>query len=235
MAPEEPIAKDAYNRLAEDYAEDVRENAYNAELEFPGTSTLIPDVHGKRVLDAGCGTGVYTEYLLEEGAEVVGIDVSSAMLAQARETVGNRADFLQADLGGSLRFLEANSFDAIVSALALGYVRNWETVFSAFERTLRPGGSLVFSTGHPMDQFDPEDCEGAVYFDIERLTKEWAVDVPYYRRPFAAILNPLLETGFQLDRILEPQPTERFKELRPARYEKESRHPVFVCVRAHLP
>ena len=48
----------------------------------------------------------------------------------------------------------------------------------------------------------------------------------------AKILDPVLDNGFRLETIVEPQPTQNFKELRPERYEKESRHPVFLCARA---
>lgn len=231
-ADDDPIAKAAYDELADAYAADVRTNAYNAELEFPATSSLIPDVDGKRVLDAGCGTGVYTEWLVDQGADVVGVDVSDEMLGHAIEQVGDRAAFERADLEAPLEFATARSFDGIVSALALSYVEDWRGVFSEFARLLRPGGFFVFSTGHPLDEFPPENDEAENYFEIERLSKEWDVDVPYYRRPFSEMLNPLLENGFQLDTIVEPQPTEAFAEQRPDRYEKESRYPVFLCVRA---
>jgi len=227
-----PIAKTAYDELADTYAEDVKTNPYTAELEFPATSSLIPKVNGKRILDAGCGTGFYTKWLVEQGGDVLGIDVSDEMLSHAVEQVGDRAEFIQADLGETLDFLPEDSFDGIVSALALSYVKDWEQVFSEFNRILTSGGFLVFSTGHPLDQFPPENNEGENYFEIEELSKEWEVDVPHYRRPFSEMLNPVLENGFQLDTIVEPQPTEAFKELRPERYEKESRYPVFLCVRA---
>lgn len=235
MTDDEPIARAAYDELADSYAEDVKTNAYNAEIEFPGTSSLVPDVDGERVLDAGCGTGHYTEWLVEQGADVLGIDVSEEMLGHAREAVGDRAEFRRADLGEPLDFLAANSFDGVVSALALGYVGDWDGAFSEFHRVLRPGGFLVFSTGHPLDQFPPENDEAENYFEVEKLTKEWEVEVPYYRRPFSEILGPVLDNGFRLDEIVEPQPTERFRELRPERYEKESRYPVFLCVRATKP
>jgi len=45
-------------------------------------------------------------------------------------------------------------------------------------------------------------------------------------------LNPLLEAGFVLERILEPIPTEQFKQADPKGYEKLSRQPGFLCIRA---
>lgn len=241
----EPIARSAYDELAASYAADVRTDPYNADLEFPATSALVPDVTDSRVLDAGCGTGFYTDWLTEQGATVAGVDASEEMLARARERADDDATFYRADLGEDLTFAESDSFDGVVSALALDYVADWRQPLSEFARVLRPGGFLVLSTGHPLDQFpfgesetgetDTDGASGeANYFEVERREKSWDVAVPYYRRPLSAVVNPLVETGFRLDRVVEPQPTERFRERRPERYETESRQPVFLCVRAEL-
>ncbi|MHC4408490.1 MAG: class I SAM-dependent methyltransferase, partial [Planctomycetota bacterium] len=53
-----------------------------------------------------------------------------------------------------------------------------------------------------------------------------------YRRPLESMLNPLIEAGFRIDRILEPKPTEAFRETRPGDYDSLMREPVFLCVRA---
>lgn len=232
MPDDDPIARDAYDELADEYAAEVEESPYNADLEFPATTDLIPDVAGKRVLDAGCGTGAYTGWLLDRGADVVGVDASEAMLAHARERVGDRADLRRADLAEPLDVAD-DAFDGIVSALALGYVRDWEATFAEFARVLAPGGFLVFSVKHPFDEFPLAPDED--YFAVERRTKEWAVDVPYYRRPLSAVIDPLLANGFRLDALVEPQPTDAFAEKWPERYEKESKRPVFLCVRAVAP
>lgn len=227
---DEPTVEAAYDELAEEYAREVETSAYNADLAFPGTIELVPDVDGERVLDAGCGTGVYTEWLLEQGAEVVGVDVSEEMLAEAADRVGERATLHRADLAEPLEFADADSFDGVVSVLVLGYVEDWRRPFSEFARVLEPGGFLVFTVANPFDEFPLDEDEN--YFAVERRVKEWSVEVPYYRRPLSEVLNPLVEAGFRVDRIAEPQPTEEFREKRPERYEKESRWPVFLCVRA---
>lgn len=227
---EDPIATEAYDELAEEYAEQVESNAYNAHLDFPATTGLVPDVAGERVLDAGCGAGQYTEWLLEQGADVVGVDASEGMLAEARERVGQRATLRQADLGQPLSFARDDSFDGVLSALVLDYVPDWEATFAEFARILRPGGFVVVSVTHPFDEFPLSP--GANYFDVEERTKEWSTEVPYYRRPLSAMVNPVLDAGFRLDRLLEPRPTPAFAEKRPEAYETESRRPVFLCLRA---
>jgi len=231
VPPDDPIAEAAYDAVAATYDAEVEDDPYNADLEMPGTTSLVPDVEGLRVLDAGCGSGIYTEWLLEAGAaEVVGVDVSAAMLERARERVGAGATFHRADLGKPLDCLDDAAFDGVVSALALDYVADWDATFGEFARVLRPGGFVVFSVGHPLEQFVDTAAEN--YFERERLVKDWDVEVPYYRRPLADMLEPLLANGLRLDGVVEPEPTEGFRETLPERYGKESRQPVFLCLRA---
>lgn len=50
------------------------------------------------------------------------------------------------------------------------------------------------------------------YFAVERRVEEWSVDGPYYRRPLTEVFGPLLETGFRIDAVSAPRPTEPFRE-----------------------
>jgi hypothetical protein len=58
------------------------------------------------------------------------------------------------------------------------------------------------------------------------------VHIPCFRRSLEVTLNPLLETGFRLDKALEPKPTEEFKETDPKHYGELLRQPSFLCLRA---
>jgi SAM-dependent methyltransferase len=230
---DQPLALSAYEQLADGYAERAPTKPFNADLERPTTQGLLPDVSGMDVVDAGCGPGITTEYLLEAAAEVTGIDASPAMLAHARERAPD-AEFLRCDFGETLPF-ESNRFDLVYSSLAFDYVADWDSLFSELARVLRPAGLVVFSSGHPVADFfhfDPEN-----YFETEVVSEVWTgfgdpVEVPTYRRPLAAILNPLLNAGFRLDRIEEAQPTEAFREKDPETFARVSREPTFLSVRA---
>jgi hypothetical protein len=61
------------------------------------------------------------------------------------------------------------------------------------------------------------------------------IDVPFYRRPFSEVINPLVETGFELDEPVEPTPNETFEDEKPESYEKRSTCPTFICARASIP
>jgi len=196
---------------------------------------LVPDVAGKRILDAGCGHGRYAAWLSERGADVVAVDENAEMLAQARRRVGDPVTFRRADITEPLEFAAADEFDGVVCGLSLHYVENWRESFAEFARVLRPGGFLVFSAQHPVDEYVAFDARN--YFEVEREQMTWSVDgedvdVPFYRRPFSEVVNPLLETGFQLDELVEPTPRESFEEKKPESYEKRLQYPTFLCVRA---
>lgn len=234
---EKPIALDAYEELAELFAALVDTKPHNAFYDRPATLSLLPAVEGRRVLDAGCGPGAYAEWLVLHGAEVVAFDASEKMVRFARERLAGRARVLHADFSRPLDFLEDASFDIVLSALALDYVKDWRRVFAEFHRVLRAPGHLVFSIEHPFDSYRRHK-EAESYLKTELVRYDWRgfggvpVSVPAYRRPFSEVVNPLIETGFRVERLLEPLPTEEFKKAEPVEYEKLCREPAFLCVRA---
>jgi SAM-dependent methyltransferase len=135
-----------YDAMAADYAA-AEDNPYNAYYEQPNLRALLPAVAGRRVLDAGCGAGRTCEWLVEQGAEVVGIDASPEMLGRARERVP-AASFALADLANPLAF-EDGSFDIAVAGLVMHYLRDWVPTLRELRRVLRPDGVFVLSTHHP--------------------------------------------------------------------------------------
>jgi malonyl-CoA O-methyltransferase len=113
-----------------------------------------------RVLDAGCGTGHALPLLRRRypQAELVGLDIAQAMLAQARARQpapglwgrlrGRRPlPLLCADLEALP--LADDSLDMVWSNLALQWLDDPETVFRGLRRALRPDGLLIFSTFGP--------------------------------------------------------------------------------------
>lgn len=231
-----PIAQEAYDVLAEAYAALVDTKPHNAYYERPATLSLLPDVKGKRVLDAGCGPGVYAEWLVNRGAEVVAFDANEKMVGLARERLGDRAQIMQANLEQPLDFLRDGCFDIVVSPLVMDYVKDWERVFAEFYRVLGEVGCLVFSMEHPYAKYE-DHRETSNYFEVEVVEYEWtgfgmAVRVPSYRRPVSEVINPLVRAGFIVEQIVKPIPTEEFRQKAPGVYEVLSRRPGFMCVRA---
>jgi len=233
------IAYDAYERLADAYAELVDTKPHNAYLERPATLSLLPDVGGKRVLDAGCGPGVYSEWLAGHGADVTAVDASPKMVEHARGRLGDTVEVRLHDLRAPLDFLADDGVDLVVAALVMDYIEDWVPVFREFRRILRGGGALVFSVGHPFfDYFIKEEVED--YFRVEEVEMWWSgfgvrVLMPSYRRPLGSIFNALHEAGFLVERVIEARPTPEYREADPEGYEVVSKRPSFLCVKAIVP
>jgi SAM-dependent methyltransferase len=231
-----PVAQEAYDELAEAYAAMVDTKPHNAYYERPATLSLLPVVKGKLVLDAGCGPGAYSEWLVAHGADVVAMDANEKMVRLAKQRLGDKVPVLQANLESPLDFLADASFDVIVSPLVMDYIKLWMPTFKEFHRILKLGGCLVFSMEHPYMKYATHHLMSN-YFKVERVEYVWRgfgkpVRVPSYRRPMSAVINPLLKAGFILDQILEPLPTQEFKEEDPEEYEELIRSPGFMCIRA---
>jgi SAM-dependent methyltransferase len=230
-----PIALQAYELLAEAYAAKSDTKAHNAYCERPATLSLLPDVNGLHVLDAGCGPGSYSEWLLERGARVTAVDASPKMLAAAKARLGDGVAFHLADLAGPLPFLKPSTFDIVLAPLVLDYIEHWPPVLSRFREALQPGGLLIFSGGHP--SFDAAYYKTQNYFATEQVSAVWkgfgpVVEVPSFRRSLASILNDVIQSGFDIEQILEPQPTPEFRLTEPEKYESLFRQPCFLCCKA---
>lgn len=232
----QPTAQQAYDQLADAFAEQSDTKPHNAYYERPATISLLPDVNGLRVLDAGCGPGWYANWLVDHGARVVAFDANEKMVQHTRRRLGDRAEVLQATLDQPLSFLADESFDIVLSPLVLDYVEDWHQVFGEFQRVLKPGGVLVFSMEHPHPKFETHKATSN-YFSTDLVEYTYRgfgnpVRVPSYRRPLGEVINPLIQAGFIVDAILEPRPTEQFKQKDPEDYDALMRNPGFLCIRA---
>jgi trans-aconitate methyltransferase len=98
---------------------------------------------GERILDLGCGTGHLTKQIQELGAEVVGIDASPEMIAQAKEKYPD-VTFSVAD-GTNFHFDEP--FDAVFSNATLHWIKNAGAVIKCVYNNLKPGGRFVAEMG----------------------------------------------------------------------------------------
>jgi SAM-dependent methyltransferase len=236
----------SYDDIGDAYAAGVDSAPYNAHYERPATLALIPDVRDAHILDAGCGSGFYTEQLALRGARVTAMDGSAVMVGHARERLtraglisadeGNvvRVSLQAADLNQPLDFLEADSVDGILSALVMHYLEDWGETLKEFRRVLRPQGWLVMSTHHPAA--DAARFNVPNYFATELIEDywDWVGTVRFYRRPLTAIVTALSDARFVIERLIEPQPTEWFRDKKPEAFERLLRQPEFLLIRARM-
>jgi SAM-dependent methyltransferase len=226
--------RDAYDRLARVWASTTDNGPFNGLLERPALRALVPGpLAGKVVLDAACGSGAQCEWLLNEGADVIGVDLSPAMVEETRRRCNDRGRFFVADLGEPLP-LNAESLDGITCSLALHYLQEWEVPLRSFRKSLRPTGWAVISLDHPFGPALPSQNGG--YFDTELVSDSWQkgdVEVTQYfwRRPLSCVVQAFSEAGFVIDRLSEPQPTAEGLERFPADLAAADGVPGFIVYR----
>ncbi|MFF2851754.1 methyltransferase domain-containing protein [Streptomyces sp. NPDC058001] len=224
-----------HGKVGDHFAQMAGTSPYNAFTDRPAVLDLVGDVTGARVLDVGCGAGHYTEALLERGAVVTGIEGSTTLLGHARERVGDRAELRAHDLEKPLDFAGDACFDVAVCALVHHHLTAREQLLSELLRVLRPGGRLVLSTTHPTAEWLHH---GNSYFDeswVDHPLPDPSLSIRYQRLTLETLVTEWLSAGFALERLVEPRPLARLREVDEARYEKLGNEPSFLAARLRRP
>lgn len=207
------------------------ENPLQRCYSWPATRSLLPDVAGRRVLDAGCGIGTHVPWLLDEGGTVVGIDRSERAVEIARERHGDAATFRQWDLTEPFDFASDDSFDVVLSHLVLDHIEDWHPVFEEFDRVLAEDGTLVFTVIHPMQYYLDYD-EVPQYYERAPVEISWPdAAVTSFHRPLNQMLNPLVAVGFRIETVEEPRPPDEYVRHARDSWDVDER-PQILCVRA---
>jgi SAM-dependent methyltransferase len=229
--------RDAYDRLAAVWAATTDAGPFNGLLERPALRSLVPaGLEGAVVLDAGCGSGAQVQWLLDQGADVIGADLSPRMIEEARRRCQGRGRFFVADLAGPLP-IEPQSLDGITSSLVLDYIRDWSVPLRSFASALRSGGWAVISLDHP---FAPHlSSQHGGYFDTELVAETWRkadveVTQASWRRPLSAVADAFADAGFVIDRIAEPRPSQEALERYPSELAGLAGIPSFIVYRLRL-
>lgn len=191
----------------------MEENAEDGDfakrhLVNPALLPLLGEVRGRRVLDAGCGTGYFTRMLAERGAHVIGVEPAEAMVAFARAKeaeLGQGITYVQAeltllpDLGGP--------FDSVVCSMVLMAVPDWKPAMRACVECLRPGGLFVFALVHPAFEQLWSTWRDHGDYRVRRYLEEYEIvgpDASDFHRPLSAYLNELASLGCRLREVVEP-------------------------------
>ena len=201
-----------WNTVAQRYAERVPgpANSFYRRLE-PFLRHQFGDLHGRSVLDVGCGHGWLTHLLAQQGATAVGIDGSSVLLEQARSRYPG-IGFIEHDLTRGLpRPLAV--VDRIVAHLVLMDLPKLSELFADVASSLDDHGVFVFSILHPafFGQEVVYDERGTDHHRAVRgyLTEEtWWIEAfgghRHYHRPLSTYVNLLAENGLAVTGMGEP-------------------------------
>ena len=200
---------DHYDAFAVSYDRENATSLLNAHYNRPALLALAGDVTGRRILDAGCGSGPLAADFRDRGGFVTAFDGSPAMVEIARERLGDEVTVLVADLAEPLPF-DDDAFDDVVASLVLHYFEDWSAPLAEVRRVLRRGGRLLVSVNHPFVRFFTHPEED--YFATREYSEEFEFDgqpgtLTFWHRPLHAITDAFTAAGFDIVTIAEPPPS----------------------------
>lgn len=208
----------------------------------PIIDELLGDVTDKRVLDAGCGDGLYARKLAARGASVTAVDGSTEMIKLAVcDTRGADIEYRVADLTKPLPLSE-HHFDVVLANMVLMDIPRIDVAMSEFARVLTSGGILVFSLTHPCFfcsdwVHDPHGAKlhkaVAHYLSVKVEELDFWGPTLHFHRPLSHYFDEVTRNGLVVDAFKEPMPPEDVV-ARHVEWQHHRRVPSFIVVRARL-
>ncbi|WP_255902911.1 class I SAM-dependent methyltransferase [Vibrio campbellii] len=229
------MKQEMYTTYAKQYDLAAQDNLYNAHFERPNTLELVGDVAGKKVLDLGCGSGIYAQILLERGAtSVTCIDAAQEMIDIVKDKLGDSVNAYAQNLALGLPEETNAQYDLVICPLMVHYIEDLRPLFNDIQRVLKPGGQFVFSTHHPFADFECSASDN--YFEKERIEDVWdtigkPVPVAFYRRSLQDITDAISGSNMAMLAVSEGKVNEKIREISQEHYQRLATYPNFIFIK----
>jgi ubiquinone/menaquinone biosynthesis C-methylase UbiE len=208
---------------------------YRDHLNTPAFFAMLPDVTGLTAIDIGCGEGHNTRLLAKRGAQVAAVDISEVFLRHAKEFERQQQLGIDYRLASAVDLpFPDSSFDFATAFMSLMDVPETDRELAEAYRVIKPGGFLQFSITHPC--FDTSHRKnlrdtnrktyaievGDYFRDRNGEIDEWLFKaapaeekrglrkfrIPRFTRTLGHWLNLIIDSGFVLERVEEPRPSD---------------------------
>ncbi len=200
----------------------------------PALFSLMDDVKGKKILDAGCGQGYLCRILAKQGAIVTGIEPAEklthyAIEREKEEQLG--VDYIVQDLSLELPF--DSKFDIVVSNMVFMDIPNYEIAVRNCIKTLKKDGMFVFSILHPcfeesVDWTIKQSVDTKEYFEKYHV-KQFIGH--FFHRTLSEYVNLVIQEGCTITKLVEPQ-LDKSVALEIKKHERNLHVPSFLIVQA---
>ena len=178
---------------------------------------VLGELSGKRVLEVGSGAGQCSRWVVSQGGDAVGLDLSWRQLQHSRRLDESTGIPVPSVLGTAtaLPFADA-AFDVVFCSFgALQFVADLDVCLAETARVLRPGGRFAFSITHPTRWSFPDDPDEPgltatqSYWDrtpyVEVDDETGVVAYVEHHRTLQDWVGLLAASGFALTALLEPE------------------------------
>jgi 2-polyprenyl-3-methyl-5-hydroxy-6-metoxy-1,4-benzoquinol methylase len=219
---------------------------FNDCIETPILFSMLPDLHGKKILDIGCGMGQHARQYSDMGAaSVLGIDLSAKMLEYAKEhNSGGNVFYRQMAMEDIDTISE--TFDLVTSSLVFDYAEDFPGLMRKIHQLMKKDAEFVFSMSHPIvtawdgvyDRYTRTETGERLYANLRNYCREglrkvdWVVNgYECYHRTVSSLINGLIGAGFVIEECQEAHLSDEMRARYPALFGGTIHRPEFIFFR----
>ena len=195
--------------------------SYQRELILPNLMRLLNLKQGEKVLDLACGQGLFAREIKNAGAEVVGSDISSELIALAKERSKGAGIEYFVSPAESQNNLADESFDKVVCVMALQDMEDLTSVMKEVGRILKKNGTFYAVINHPTfripkrSSWGYDDKNNIQYRRVDEYMSESRVKIDvhpggksgeatsYFHRPLQSYFKAFEKAGLAVARMEE--------------------------------
>jgi ubiquinone/menaquinone biosynthesis C-methylase UbiE len=165
------------------------------DLDQAVTQNILGDFHFRSIVELGCGTGKNTGWLASIGERVLALDLSTGMLARAKEKHASpKIQFAVANLI-DLWPCKDHSVDLVACNLVLEHVQDLSQIFAQSSHVLIDGGQIFICELHPFRQYQ------GTLANFQRADKK--IEIQAFTHHVSEYINAARQNGFALERLNE--------------------------------
>jgi len=226
------------------------DDSYQTHVILPGLKKILDTKPGQVLLDAGCGTGLFSHAFAALGLRVTGVDIGAESIAIAQKEAQKTENFVVASVE-NMPQIRSSTFDHVICVLSLQNIENGKQALQEMVRILAPKGTLTLVINHPTFRIPQATswewtADARTHFRrVDRYLSEHKVtiqmqpgrdtrDITYsFHRPLSWYLNQAANMGMTLTKSQEwishrktDQGPQKTPELERTRHEI----PLFMCL-----
>lgn len=219
--------KQSWDTMADSWFGTTALPVYGCRIPTEDELRLFPDLHGKKVLDIGCGSGHSLKWCADHGAsELWGLDLSTRQIENAGRFLGENGlepklinAPMESDCG-----LPEDYFDIVYSIYAIGWTTDLPATFGHIASCLKKGGVFLFSWDHPLmhcvEIQDEKVIFEGCYLDEDVFSYvQRGNPVTLINRKLSTYINTLANAGLMVEQLIEE--TDRETLARPAEFSSD--------------
>jgi 2-polyprenyl-3-methyl-5-hydroxy-6-metoxy-1,4-benzoquinol methylase len=208
---------------------------YRDQLNTPAFFRMLPEIESLSCLDIGCGEGHNTRLMAGAGARVTAVDIAEVFIRHASTLEKKERKGIRYIVSSAVELpFPDSSFDFVTGFMSFMDIPETDRVLGETYRLLKPGGFLQFSITHPCfdtpHRINLRNEKGLTYAievgdyfrNLNGEVVEWLFGaappevkaglpkfrVPRFTRTLSQWINLLIDSGFVLERIGEPRPSD---------------------------